>query len=301
MKITIDNANQLEFLLSVDSPYNEIHLKKGVYNGKFVISKNGLKVTGDDGVIITNHDFYSKIHKDNKEYNTFRTYTLKVLANNVTLQNLTIENSCVPSSAYGQAVALHVMGTNFTCDSCVLKGAQDTLFTGPLPKNLLIRYKDFLPDSELTETPSIQKYINTKIVGDVDFIFGGATAYFYQCEIECIGDKGYVCAPSHSKDTRLGYLFHECRITNPNKLKHTFYLARPWREYGFAAFINCELDQHILPIGFNDWNDSKRQKTARFFEFSSNIDLSSRANYAHILTEKEAQELIDCFIKETKS
>lgn len=275
---------------SKDSPYSTILLKSGIYTHKIVIEKENLTILGEKGTIITNHDHYHKIHTDNKEYNTFRTYTVKVLSDNVTIKNLTIENSCIPSKKYGQAVALHVIGNKFLCENCILKGEQDTLFNGPLPKNLLIKYKDFLPDNELTPKPSTQKYINTTIYGDVDFIFGGATSYFYNCNIICVGEKGYVCAPSHYQELKYGFLFHECNISTNNS-NSTFYLARPWRDYGSAAFIDCNIGSHIVSTGYNDWGIPARQKTCRFYEYTKDLK-EKRADYVHILTKEEKEKYL---------
>lgn len=298
MKIILDNTVDLAPYLAKDSIYDEIYLKSGIYAQKLTIFKDNLTIIGEENTIITNHDHYYKIYSDNKEYNTFRTYTLKVMADNVKIKNLTIENSCVPSSKYGQSVALHVMGNNFICENSIIKGAQDTLFTGPLPKNLLIRYKDFLPDDELTGKASKQQYLNCTIYGDVDFIFGGATAYFYKCNIICIGSKGYVCAPSHYEETPYGYLFNECTISyNGIDSNPKFYLARPWRKYAIAAFINCSIGNHILKEGFNDWNDESRQKTVRFFEYDNNESINKRVPYAKILTKDEATNYLHNYLR----
>ena len=136
-----------------------------------------------ENTIITNNDYFHKILKDSNEANTFRTYTCLITGDNVEISNLTIENTSLPSSKYGQAVALHVCGDNFKCDHVTLKSAQDTLFTGPLPKDLIIRHQGFLPESHLKYRKTIQIYDSCDIYGNVDFIFGDAYALFINCNI----------------------------------------------------------------------------------------------------------------------
>ena len=44
------------------------------------------------------------------------------------------------------------------------------------------------------------------------------------------------------------------------------FLARPWRDYGLSRFENCSYGSHISPLGFDKWNDTDRDRTARFYE-----------------------------------
>ena len=140
-------------------------------------------------------------------------------------------------------------------------------------------------------------------IGDVDFIFGGSTALFYQCQIHSIlknaspfETNGYCCAPSHSLETRFGYLFYKCNFTCDKGTKNVF-LARPWRDYGYATFIDSDYAEHIVPEGFNKWNNTNRDKTARFYEYSNKYDLSKRVPWAHILTENEKEKYIYEYFK----
>ena len=64
---------------------------------------------------------------------TFRTYTVLVDADDVRLENLTIENDAGDGREVGQAIALYADGDRLVVDACCIKGHQDTLFLGPLP------------------------------------------------------------------------------------------------------------------------------------------------------------------------
>lgn len=291
MRYIIDKNTILEDLLAKLKDNDELFFKEGVYKLKLSLNLNNLKIIGEDKekTIITNNDHYHKIMNDYNECNTFRTYTLELLGDNNYLSNITIENTC-DSKTYGQAVALAVYGDHFKCCNSIIKSEQDTLFTGPLPADLKIRYQGFLENDVIKAGNSKQIYENTKIIGDVDFIFGCATALFKNCELICLGKRGFLSAPSHPKELEYGYLFLNCDIKTENNA--AFYLARPWRDYGLAYFINCRYDKGILEEGFNKWNDTNRDKTCRFYEFSK--ENYNRIYFLNKLTEDEA----DSYLKE---
>lgn len=73
--------------------------------------------------IIRNGDYAAM-----NDMGTFRTYTMKVTGNDITLENLTVENTAGFSA--GQAVALHVEGDRFRAVNCRIIGNQDTLLAG---------------------------------------------------------------------------------------------------------------------------------------------------------------------------
>ena len=250
--ITADTS--INKTLETVKPGDTIILDDGIYHEKIevLIPNITIKSKNKHKAIITNNDYYHKLMPNRNECNTFNTFTLYIGSDNVILEDLIIQNESTPSSIYGQAVALHVDGTNFLCENCIIQSAQDTLFTGPLPKDLLVRYKGFYPEYRLVGKPSIQEFYNCKIIGDVDFIFGCATAYFENCDIITLDTNKnnlFVCAPSHPKELEFGFLFNKCNFISLGECKT--YLARPWRDYGCAAFINCNMNNNILPTGFN--------------------------------------------------
>lgn len=71
------------------------------------------------------------------------------------------------------------------------------------------------------------------VEGDVDFIFGDSTAYFYRSEIKSIGDRStsYVVAPNTNIGNQYGFVFNEVQFTHDgsaNALAGKFYLGRQW-------------------------------------------------------------------------
>ena len=277
-----------------------IYLQDGIYKEKIKISINNIKIIGQskENTIITNHDYFHKIMPDYNECNTFRSYTLYVGGDNVCISNLTIENSSIPSRKYGQAVALHVDGDKFVCENVELRSAQDTLFSGPLPDDLIIRHTYFLEKEFLKNHLSRQHYINCDIKGDVDFIFGCGMSLFENCNLINVADNPdstrlFFTAPSHEKDQEYGFLFYKCNLSSTNpEIKNTS-LGRPWRDYGISVYIDCKYDKDLIkPEGFSDWLTLGRSKTARFMEYNEDIDKSKRLSWVKQLTKDEKDKYL---------
>jgi polygalacturonase len=104
------------------------------------------------------------------------------------------------------------------------------------------------------------------VEGDVDFIFGDATAYFYQSEIKSLGSRriSYVTAPSTQVQSKFGFVFNTCKFTHDgsaNALVGNFKLGRQWfrsqrcTPYGSVTTpqgYQCRLgdaDRYDAPVG----------------------------------------------------
>lgn len=253
-------------------PGDEIQLSEGDFRVKSTIFVPGIKVrgAGRDKTRIIWDDYANKIHADGKEYNTFRTWTLAVCADHVTMEDLSVVNDALHPETKGQEVALTVYADDFHMRNCRLTSTQDTLFLGPLPGDLIERYDGFLPDHLRRDMRCRQYFDNCLIEGTVDFIFGCGEALFEDCEIRSLYDVrevGYAAAPAHAPEQTEGFTFRNCRFTaEPAVRDGIIFLARPWRDYGLSRFENCIYGSHISPLGFDKWNDTDRDRTARFYE-----------------------------------
>jgi len=199
---------------------------------------------------------------------TFRTFTLKIQGSKITLKNLTIENN---APRLGQAVALHADGDKLTFLNCRFLGNQDTIYTG----NAFCR----------------QYFKDCYIEGTTDFIFGPSTAWFEHCDILC-KINSYITAASTPQDVAYGYVFNNCNIRCAEGVTK-MYLGRPWRDYGYTLFMNCNLPQQIRPEGWHHWQ-VEREKTARYLEYNNQgagADTSKRVAWSRQLTKKEAQKI----------
>ena len=269
--LTLTPADDLQKAFDSAPENAEIHLAEGVYRQKVLLRTPGLTIVGAgaENTRIVFGDHARKRDYLGAEYNTFRTYTLAVCADGVTIRDLTIENEARQPEIKGQEVALSVLGTDFLLENCHLISTQDTLFAGPLPSDLIGRYEGFLLDPLRAGYPMEQIYRNCRIDGTVDFIFGCANALFDSCELRSLNDArniGYVAAPAH-ESYQTGFIFRSCRLTcQEGVAEGSIYLARPWRDLGTAVFENCTYGPHIAPAGFDKWQGTDRDRTARFFE-----------------------------------
>lgn len=225
-------------------------------------------ITIEDEVFSGSH-FAKEMHEDGKLYGTFRTYTVLIDGDNVTIKNCIFENLAGKGGDVGQALALYLDGDNITLENCVLRGHQDTLFLAPLPEKEIIP-GGFLGPKQFTERKNRTFFFkNCRIEGGVDFIFGGATAYFDNCEFVCV-EEGFVFAPSTPKDVEVGFVAKNCKfVANKNIAKHSCYIARPWRDYAAVELIDCYIGEHIHPDGFDDWGKTHAHSTVRFIESGS--------------------------------
>ena len=260
---TIDEA--IEVCRAFMDYHKVIYIKKGTYKEKLVIPQwlQNIELCGEDRdeTIIT-YDDHANINK----MGTFRTYTLKVEANDITLKNITIENN---SARLGQAVALHTEGDRLVFINCRFIGHQDTIYTG-------------MPYTRLY-------FKGCYICGTTDFIFGPSTAWFEDCTIESLVNS-YVTAASTPADAAYGYIFNNCRLIAKENVDKV-YLGRPWRDYGYTLFMNCELGTHIRPEGWHHW-EKHREQTARYLEYNNRgigAQTQQRVPWSRQLSKKEAQ------------
>jgi len=245
-------------------PLNEeitLYLEAGTYIQKLRLKHNHLKIFGSTTgeTIITFNDYSYKMHEDGLLYNTFRTSTVMILGDHCELRNLTIQNHAGSHFTIGQAIALTLYGNHTKLTDCRLLGHQDTIFLGPLPKDLCERYDHFLPLEERHNRHLHHFFDHCYIEGDVDFIFGSGTALFNHCEIISIG-KGFISAPSTYQTFAYGIIFHRCKIKN--HFLEPIILARPWREYGSTIFSYCEFEGLIDSLRYDAWDKTN----IRFYE-----------------------------------
>ena len=270
--VYVTPADDLQAVFDRAPENSVIRLAPGIYRQKLMIRTPGITVigAGSDRTVISYNDYARKEHPIGYEYNTFCTYTLAVCADRITMENLALVNDALQPEVKGQEVALSVCGTDFLMRRCRLTSTQDTLFTGPLPDDLIGRYEGFLPDELRRGYPMKQRFEECLIEGTVDFIFGCAHAVFDRCEIRSLKDArnvGYVVAPAHELRVKEGYLFRHCDFTcQAGVTPGSIYLARPWRDYGMAVFENCAYGSHIAAAGFDPWSGTRRDLTARFYE-----------------------------------
>ncbi|SDZ73257.1 pectinesterase [Lachnospiraceae bacterium NK3A20] len=231
-----------------------------------VISESNITI---ENQIYTGDLYARKMHKDGRPYHTFRTATVLVDGDHITFRNCTFENTAGRGEDVGQAIALYIDGDDIRLENCVLRGHQDTLFLAPLPPKEIEKDGFLGPRQFTARTPRTVYFRNCYIEGGVDFIFGGATAVFEDCEFRS-NEVGYVFAPNTPQDVPQGMIARNCVFTaNPDVPDASCYIARPWREYAAVSLEHCYLGRHIHPDGWGDWNGRGAGGTTRFSETGS--------------------------------
>ena len=264
-------ADAIEVCRAFMDYHKVIFVKRGTYKEKLIIPSwlDNIEIVGEDveQTIITFDDHANiRLAGTEQGMGTFRTYTLKIEGNGITVKNITIENN---SARLGQAVALHTEGDRLRFIGCRFLGHQDTIYTGKAGTRLY--------------------FVNCYIEGTTDFIFGPSTAWFEGCTIKSKANS-YVTAASTPKDVEFGYVFNRCRLIADEGINKVF-LGRPWRPYAYTVFMNCELGRHIVPAGWHNWGNAANEQTARYLEYNNSGEgaaTTQRAPWSRQLSKKEA-------------
>ncbi|MFF9621050.1 pectinesterase family protein [Streptomyces griseosporeus] len=155
-------------------------------------------------------------------YGTTGSATTTVQADGFTARWITFANDWLRADHPGitgtQAVALKAQGDRSAFFHCRFLGHQDTLYA----------------DSMALGTFARQYYAHCYAEGDVDFVFGRATAVFEHCRFRTLdrtdlaaAPYGFVFAPSTAGANPHGYLVLHGRVTS--EAPDAYYkLARPW-------------------------------------------------------------------------
>ncbi|MFI8240013.1 pectinesterase family protein [Streptomyces sp. NPDC085866] len=155
-------------------------------------------------------------------YGTTGSATTTVQADGFTARWITFANDWLctdhPDISGTQAVAIKVQGDRSAFLHCRFLGHQDTLYA----------------DSTALGTFARQYYAHCYVEGDVDFVFGRATAVYEHCHFRTLdrtdlagAPYGFVFAPSTAVANPRGYLVSRSRVSS--EAPDAYYkLARPW-------------------------------------------------------------------------
>jgi len=246
-----------------------IRIRPGTYKELVYVQheKRFFHLIGDDPekTILTYNLNANMQGLDGKPIGTFRTPSTIIDADDFTAENITFENSAGP---VGQALAIRVDGDRAAFRNCRFLGWQDTI--------LINRGRQY--------------FDHCYIAGHVDFIFGGATAFFERCHIHCLRN-GYITAASTPSDRPYGFVFSHCRITGESADVRT-YLGRPWRDFASVVFLHTEMTEVVQPAGWHNWNLPNREQTSRYAEFNSTgagAKAAARVSWSRQLTKADAK------------
>ena len=275
-------------------------LRMDEYQERVVVNKDNIRLIGEarDRTVITAKGCAKDLNPDGTERGTFLSATFMVTGNNVEVENLTIRNDAGDGRDVGQAVAVYAAGDRGVWRNCRMIAHQDTLFCGPLmkkvvdfiyPRQAYAECVESIGDSTLTH--SRQYFEDCFIQGDVDFIFGPYRCWFERCTLFMNARGGLYTAANTPQEQPYGLVFRNCKLTGECEEGQAF-LGRPWRKFARTVFLNCEMDEHVAPLGFQDWNQEKLV-TDRYAEFGTTgarADQSSRHPRQKRMTAAEAAD-----------
>lgn len=305
MLVAIDGSGDFKSIQeAIDSiPENNsqrtiIQIKNGIYKEKISINKPYVTLLGEESAktVLTFDDYAKKLFPNGETYRTFNSYSIYISGDDFTAENITFENSAGDGRKVGQAVAAYVDADKVAFRNCRFLGCTDTVFTAPLPPNPILG-TDFGGPGEGRAKRKLRQYFEScYISGDIDFIFGSATAVFNNCEIYSNDRKeavnGYITAASTPEGEKFGYVFLNCRLTS-HASPETVYLGRPWRNYAKTVFINTWMGEHIKSEGWHNWNKEDAEETVFYAEYNSygpGAAPDKRVKWAKTLSHEEARE-----------
>jgi pectinesterase/pectate lyase len=244
-------------------------LKPGTYREVITVpaNKTGITLRGTTGKasdVVIDYDNASGTEKpDGSTYGTTGSATATIAANGFTASALTFRNSfdrkAHPEITATQAVAVKTTGDRMVFDNVTFLGHQDTLYA----------------DTAAVGAVGRQYYRNCAISGDVDFLFGRATAVFDRATITALdrgsNPNGYLTAASTRRSNPYGFLVVGSKVVSP-AANAGFYLGRPWHPSGDVdAIAQVVIRETALPaaIKATPWTDMSgfSWKDARFFEY----------------------------------
>lgn len=249
-----------------------IFIKRGIYKEIITVdaTKSFITLIGENenNTIITFNNHAGKKLTNGDTINTWTSPTAFIYGNDFHAEHITFENNS--GFTAGQAVALRVEGTRASFFNCRIVGFQDVLF--------------------LSGSGVKQFFKDCYIEGTTDFIFGPATAVFQNCHIHS-KKNSHVTAASTNNIIPFGFVFFNCKLTSDSNINKVS-LGRPWQPSASVTYINCYLDKHILPEGWNNWKNPANEFSARFAEFNSygpGANPTGRVKWSRQLSESEAK------------
>lgn len=230
-----------------DAGPNSILIEKGTYHEVISVpsSKSWLTIEGvtsnRNDVVIHNTRCHGMINPaTGQKWGTQGSAVATFRGRNLTVKDLTISNT-FDRAAHPeidpyetQAVAIAAMGDRQVYENVSIMSHQDTLLC-----------KGVNPTDQAR-----QYFYECFIRGDVDFIFGNATAVIDRSDISMVAwPGGTVMAPNTDYRKKYGILLTGSNIFSTNAPDRSMHLGRPWHNtadaWPQAGVRNCTINGHI--------------------------------------------------------
>ncbi|MEH0741478.1 pectinesterase A [Vibrio cholerae] len=288
-----------------DAPYR-IFIRKGHYPERLTIARANVSLVGECAreTVIDSKIANQMVLDDGSIGGTYGSRVVIVDNQHCTLAHLTIRNSFdfIANQAKNDSDPSKLTHTQSVA---LLVGQHADYFIGH--DLILDSYHDTLYVS------AGRSYFSTcHILGSIDFIFGGGSALFEQCQITCRARSdwpkdalwGYIAAPSTPHCVPLGLVFYRCVIdAEADVPKGSYALGRPWHPtthfsdghyadpnaIGHCVYLECELGEHV-----SDWTSMSGRgrdgKRVWFTPEQSRFELvGNRGEGAHALPQQQRE------------
>jgi pectate lyase len=238
-----------------------VNVKNGIYRELlFLRGKNNLTIAGEsrDGVVIhykndesLNGGSGSSQVAGSGTPNGGRAVFLAESSDMLTLKALTLKNTTLRS-------------TGVACQA-------ETIYFNHDAGRLIAKNAAFLSEQDTLQLKGYSWFYQTVVEGNVDFIWGGnRVSLFEESEIRTVGDTsnassgGYIVQARTVTAGDKGFVFLNSKLTHgpgpgpahahvPFEPTGVTYLARSpggTSSYDNVAFINCQMDTHIIAVGW---------------------------------------------------
>jgi len=255
---------------------SKLTIEPGAYYGVvYFKGKNGLTLSGADRETTR----IAGVNNNNLNPSTrgralFGTESISELV----LENLTIENETPQGGSQAEALAL------LSCDKCIVRNST----VRSLQDTLLWSGRLYAEDS--------------RIEGNVDYIWGTGAAYFNRVEIKTIGRQGYN-VQARNGSSGYGYVFVDSKLTSDSGISGDILARIDVSAYpaSHVAYIDCEMGSHISSAG---WTITGGGSTSglRFWEYQSRnpsgglINTGGRTAGSKQLSASEAAQMRDAAV-----
>ena len=263
----------VDILPANSNPRVTVNIRNGYYQEiVFVNAKNGITFRGQDWT----NTIISYPNNDPLNGGTSLRPMFRARGNDLAFDSLTLTNS-TPKGG-GQAEALRIDGQRDIFTNVFLASFQDTVL--------------------INNVGDSAYFYKCLIQGDTDFIWGGGTPYFQNCEIRAL-NAGHN-TQMRTDAAHYGATFADCLISKTNGATFTTHtLGRgigSESDNGNVNYLNCRVDTHILPAG---WQlGAANPATVRYWEYQSvaldgvtPIDVSQRASFSQQISVSQALQL----------
>jgi len=211
-----------------NSPQAVINVRNGVYTEIVEFKKNNVLVRGQsrNGTII------GYVNSSLLNGSTHSRMAMKVNANDISLDNLTVTNGTPQDASQAEALMIESGAARCIVNNCDVDSYQDTI---------------------LANISTSQAYFNRSLIqGDVDFIWGGGNLFFTNCEVRWLIRVGNAAAlgpnpsPGATDINSNGFSFVGCSLTTlPGANKADTVGRTRGITNGNTALINCFVSTNI--------------------------------------------------------